>query len=138
MVRRVAVLLVEDDDSHREALVWLTGLDVVAVRTGAEALAHLRGEPRRWCLVVLDWWLPDMTEDHFRSKPQLDPRIARIAVAAVTGDAQARKAAERAGCIHFLVKPVEPEVVTELLTSHCRGLWLRSTAEEDCGRLARP
>ena len=45
MVRRAAVLLVDDDDSHREALVWLTGLDVVAVRTGAEAIAHLRGEP---------------------------------------------------------------------------------------------
>jgi len=142
MVRRDAVLLVEDDDSHREALealVWLTGLDVVAVRTGAEGLAHLRGEPRRWCLVVLDWWLPDMPGEHFRSKQQLDPRIARIAVVAVTGDARAREAAERAGCTHFLVKPVEPDAVTELLTSHCRGLWLGSTSEEDdCGCLARP
>src|SRR5262245_53129798 len=135
MVRRGAVLLVEDDDDHREALealVCLTGLDTFAVRTGWEALSYLRREPRLWCLVVLDWWLPDLTGEHFRRRQRADPRIADIAVVVLTGDARAKEAAERAGYAHFLVKPVEPEIVTALLTCHCRGLRVTSPSD-GCG-----
>lgn len=141
MVRRGAVLLAEDDDDHREALealVCLTGLHAFTVRTGAEALAYLRREPRLWCIVVLDWWLPDMTGEHFRRQQRADHRIADIPVAVLTGDGRAKEAAERAGFAHFLLKPVEPSVVTRLLMSHCQDLRATSTSDEcGCGGFAR-
>ena len=140
MVEHGAVLLVEDDEDNRgalEELVWLAGLDVVAVGTGAEAFAHLRREPGRWCLVMVDWWLPDMTGEHFRRRQRLDPRIADIAIAVLTGDARAKEAAERAGCAHFLLKPIDPDIVTEMVRSHCRGLRMTSTSDE-CGCAALP
>ena len=139
MVRRRAVLVVEDDDDHREALeafLCLTGLDAFAVRTGTEALTYLRREPRLWCLVVLDWWLPDMTAEDFRRRQRTDPRIAEIAVAVLTGDVRAKEAAERAGFRHFLLKPVEPALFTELLTSHCQGIL--GSASENCGCADQP
>ena len=133
MRHRGSVLLVEDNDDHREALEVLvssTGLDGVGVRTGAEALSQLREEPGRWCVVLLDWWLPDMTGEIFCSELRADPRIARTTVAAMTGDGRARGAAERFGIEHFFVKPFEPDIVTELLSSHCRGVQME---DDDCG-----
>jgi len=126
------VLLVEDNDDHRDSLaafVSSMGLDAVGARSGAEALSQLRQEPGRWCLVVLDWWLPDMTGEHFRRRQRLDPRIADVAVVAVTGDGRVRETAARVGFAHFLVKPVEPDLLAELLASHCQGV----RAKDDCG-----
>jgi len=132
MSGRGAVLLVEDNDDQRNSLAALVssmGLDAVGARSGAEALSHLRREPRRWCLVVLDWWLPDMTGEHFRRRQRLDPRIADVAVVVVTGDGRARETAARAGFTHFLVKPVEPDLLAELFTSHCQDVRVK----DDCG-----
>jgi CheY-like chemotaxis protein len=119
---RHAALLVEDHDDFREALKTLitdTGLDVVAVHSGAEGLAHLRREPDRWCLVVLDWWLHDMTGEEFRREQLADSRIAGICVSVVTGDARVREAAERLGVDQFLLKPVDPDAIVDLLSHHC-------------------
>ena len=119
---RHAVLVVENHDDFREALEVLvssTGLDVVAAHTGADALEHLRRDPRRWCLVLLDWWLADMTGDEFRAQQVADLRIADVCLAVVTGDASAKEKARRLGVEYFLLKPVDPEIVLQLLSHHC-------------------
>jgi len=136
MAHRGSVLVVEDNEDHREALaalVTLAGLDVVGASTALEALSHLRRQPGRWCLVVLDWWLPDMTGEDFCATLRADPRLARLAVAAMTGDVRARETAERLGLAHFLVKPVEPDIITALLSSHCRGVKAKVGTECGCG-----
>src|SRR5262249_56030974 len=115
MVRRGAVLLVEDDDDHREALeafLCLTGLDAFAVRTGTEALTYLRREPRLWCLVVLDWWLPDMTAEDFRRRQRTDPRIADISVAVLTGDVRANEAPQPPRSRHSFLHPHHTPLLT--------------------------
>ena len=136
MAHRGSVLVAEDNDDHREALaalVALAGLDVVGASTGMEALSHLRREPSRWCLVVLDWWLPDMTGEDLCAALRADPRLAHLAVAAMTGDVRARETAERFGVAHFLLKPVEPDLVTTLLSSHCRGVEAKVGTDCGCG-----
>src|SRR6185369_14309627 len=119
---RHAVLVVENHDDFREALEVLvssTGLDVIAVHRGADALEHLRRDARRWCLVLLDWWLADMTGDEFRQQQMADPRIADICLAIVTGDASVKENARRLGVGYFLLKSVDPEIVLQLLSHHC-------------------
>ena len=120
---RHAALIVENHDDFREALQVLietSGLDVVAVHSGAEALQHLRREPRRWCIVLLDWWLADgITGEEFLQEKTAAPRIAETCVAVVTGDARVKAAAERLGVDYFLLKPVDPDAVLRLLSHHC-------------------
>jgi len=119
---RHAVLVVENHDDFREALEVLvssTGLDVIAVHRGADALDHLRRDARRWCLVLLDWWLADMTGEEFRQQQLADPRIADVCLAVVTGDASAQEKARGLGVEYFLLKPVDPELVLRLLSHHC-------------------
>jgi CheY-like chemotaxis protein len=102
-----------------EVLVSSTGLDVVAAHTGADALEHLRRDPRRGCLMLLDWWLADMTGDEFRRQQVVDPRIANVCLTIVTGDASAKEKARRLGVEYFLLKPVDLEIVVQLLSHHC-------------------
>jgi len=119
---RHAALIVENDGDFREALqvlVETTGLDAVGVHRGEEAIQHLRAEPRRWCIVVLDWWLADMTGEEFLQQKNADRRTADICVALVTGDARVKAAARRLGVNYFLLKPVDPEIVLGLLARHC-------------------
>ena len=120
---RHAALIVENHDDFREALQVLietSGLDVVGVHRGPDALQYLRREPRRWCIVILDWWLADsMTGEQFLQEKTADPRIADICVAVVTGDARVKAAVERCGGDYFLLKPVDPDNVLRLLSHHC-------------------
>src|SRR5689334_18628102 len=119
---RHAALIVENDGEFREALQILVetiGLGTVGVHTGEDGLQHLRREPKRWCIVVLDWWLADMTGEEFLRQKNADRRTVDICVALVTGDAHVRAAAERIGVDYFLLKPVDPEVVLGLLSHHC-------------------
>jgi len=119
---RHAALIVESHDDSREALqvlVETTGLDAVGVHSVTEGLQLLRGEPRRWCIVIIDWWLSDMTGEVFLRETRADPRTADTCVAVVTGDARVKEAAERLGVTYFLLKPVDPDVVLRLLSHHC-------------------
>jgi len=119
---RHAALIVENDGDFRDALQVLVetiGLDAVAVHTGAEGLQHLRHPSRSWCLVILDWWLVDMTGEDFLQQMRDDRRTADKCVAVVTGDARVKAAAERLGVTYFLLKPVDPDEVLRLLFHHC-------------------
>jgi len=121
---RHAALIVEDHDDFGAALqvlVETTGLDAVTVHGGAEGLEHLAREPRRWCIVILDWWLDDMTAEEFLQQKHADRRTADICVALMSGDARVKATAERLGVSYFLLKPVDPDVVLRLLSHHCRA-----------------
>jgi two-component system chemotaxis response regulator CheY len=135
---RHAMLLIEDHDDTRDAFAMLAaeleGVDVVAVATGAEGLARLRRQPARWCLVVLDWWLADMSGEAFRREQLADPRMADVSLAVVTGDARVRGAARKLGIANFFLKPIDPDALFGLLTHHpaaARRSFLRR------GRVAR-
>jgi CheY-like chemotaxis protein len=130
---RHAVLLVEDHDDSRDAfqeLISIAGLDVVGVHSGHDALAHLRQNPGRWCLIVLDWWIRDMTGAEFRRQQLAEPAIRGICTAVVSGDARVRQDAERLGVDYFILKPIEPDVVFQLLSHHCSSSVSPATGTE--------
>jgi CheY-like chemotaxis protein len=80
------LLVVEDDDTERQAVVDLLGhsdIEIVGVATGAEALAALLDRPFE--CVVLDLRLPDMSGFDLLEKIQAEPALHNIPVVVFTG-----------------------------------------------------
>jgi|SRR5271166_1696737 len=80
------VLIVEDDDSAREALsdcLEMEGFSVAAARNGKEALDYLHGGPAPK-VILLDLYMPVMTGWEFREAQKKDATIADIPVVVVT------------------------------------------------------
>ncbi len=99
------ILLVEDDEAVREAIVDQledAGYSVAAVATGAQALMLLR-EGRPIDLIVFDLRLPVMDGWEFRIQQKGDLKLRRIPVIAMSGDASSKAAAVDADA--FLQKP---------------------------------
>jgi HAMP domain-containing protein/signal transduction histidine kinase/CheY-like chemotaxis protein len=92
-VRRL--LVVDDDETQREAIVELVGadssdVDVVAVGSSEEALQALEAEPPFDCM-VLDLKLPKMTGFTLLEKVKSDERFARLPVIVYTGKELTRR-----------------------------------------------
>jgi CheY-like chemotaxis protein len=114
-------LLVEDHADACEAfrlLIETHGYEAVGAQSGREAIGRLRAG-LRCCLIVLDWWLPDMRGDEFLRHLRSDPDSADTPVAVLTGDARARAEAIALGVRAAFLKPVDPECLIELLEGHC-------------------
>jgi CheY-like chemotaxis protein len=94
--RTKRLLVVEDNDIEREAVLELLGyedIQIVAVSTGDEALAAMRDQA--FDCVVLDLRLPDMTGFELLETFQAEPALAAVPVVVFTGkdlsrDEQAR------------------------------------------------
>jgi CheY-like chemotaxis protein len=112
------ILVVEDDDDAREAMVALLqmkGYRAVPAGNGREALDYLDQSPAP-DLIILDLWMPVMDGWHFRSEQIKNPRLAHIPVIVVT--ALSDRADVDAN--EVIIKPVD---VDRLLTSvghYCR------------------
>jgi CheY-like chemotaxis protein len=118
-----AALIVEDHPDVCEAfrlLIEAHGYEAVSAHDAAEALGRLR-VGLRCCLVVLDWWLPDMRGDEFLRRLRADPALADTAVAVLTGDARVRPEATALGAKAVFLKPVDPAELLALLEAHCPG-----------------
>jgi CheY-like chemotaxis protein len=89
---RHTALLVDEYPAARKSLQTLieaNGFAAVGAQSGGEALAQLRSG-LACCLIVLEWWLPDMTGGDFIRALHADPALADIPVATCTGDARMR------------------------------------------------
>jgi CheY-like chemotaxis protein/nitrogen-specific signal transduction histidine kinase len=83
---RKRLLVVEDNDVEREAIVDLLAHDdveITAVATGAEALAVLEGGTVECC--VMDLRLPDMTGFDLMARVQADPALRDLPIVVFTG-----------------------------------------------------
>lgn len=113
------ILVIEDNDDAREALVTalrLDGHEVHAARTGLEGIATAQRETPG--TVLIDIGLPDI--DGFEVARRLREILgARARLVALTGYGQAddRRRSEAAGFDGHLVKPVAAETITRLLMS---------------------
>jgi CheY-like chemotaxis protein len=80
------ILIVEDDDSAREALsdcLEMEGFRVASARNGKEALDYLHSSPLPK-IILLDLYMPVMTGWEFREAQKKDAAIAGIPVVVVT------------------------------------------------------
>ena len=112
-----SILVVEDDDDAREAIVAilrLTGYQAVPAADGEEALDRLHNLALP-DLILLDLWMPVMDGWQFREEQRKDPTLARIPVVVVTAlGAQATIDADE-----IITKPVDAERLLATVRNYC-------------------
>jgi CheY-like chemotaxis protein len=116
------VLIVEDDDDSRDALVALletVGVRARAAQSGGEALALLRRGPAP-CLILLDFRMRDLDGAAFLAELRAE-RAVEIPVVLITGDIEAAARARELGVQDVVVKPIDPGAIGELVVRHCGG-----------------
>jgi len=114
------VLVVDDDGALLELLtefLELQGIEVVAAKSGEEALQEIEG-PNPPDLVVLDIRLPGLSGNDVLRRMKENPRLARIPVAAMTG---MRPGEFQLVAVpdEFLAKPFDVEAFSAALTRMC-------------------
>lgn len=113
-----SVLVVEDDEDAREAMVALLqmkGYDVAGAGNGREALDYLDQAPPP-DLIILDLWMPVMDGWQFRSAQIRNPRLAHIPVIVVT--ALSDRADVDAN--EVIIKPVDVDHLLTKVDQYCR------------------
>jgi CheY-like chemotaxis protein len=111
------VLVVEDDEDAREALVALLqmkGYRAVPAGNGKEALDYLKKAPVP-DLIILDLWMPVMDGWQFRNEQIRDPRLAKVPVIVVTAlsdrtDIDANE---------IIIKPVDVDRLLIKVSQYC-------------------
>jgi DNA-binding response OmpR family regulator len=121
------VLIVEDDSDTRDLLAALlnsAGFHAVGAEDGLEALHLLRTvrhhAPAMPCLVLLDLNMPRLSGQEFRRAQLSDPNVAPVPVAVMSGAADAEARGLMLGAVATLTKPIDPDVLLDLVERHCR------------------
>jgi CheY-like chemotaxis protein len=111
------VYVVEDDSELRHTLgeaLEAQGYRVVATANGAEALAALRSDDARPCLILLDLMMPVMNGYEFRKEQRADPALAGIPVVVISAHARNGFDADA-----FLPKPVALRRLLAVIARYC-------------------
>jgi len=111
------ILLVEDDSDLRAAMVTLLESEGFEVVTAPDGLAGLKLLERIHvpCLILLDWWLPQLSGNEFLAKLRADPVKHGVPVVVLT----ASEATPPASVEGFLRKPFSVSRLLELVYSRC-------------------
>lgn len=113
-VRPPVVMVVDDDIGMRDSLVMVLeneGLQAVAARHGAEALATLGQMTHLPALIVLDLMMPVMNGWDFRAAQLADAKLARIPTLMLTAAGDADLMQPALGAAEILHKPIDLEVL---------------------------
>jgi CheY-like chemotaxis protein len=117
------VLIVDDNDDARETLARLLrmhGFTVAPAWSAEDALRHFR-QGFRPCIVILDLRMPGMDGWAFHDRMRLDPDLATIPVAIVSGHAEEENRARERGACQFMLKPADPTMLIAAVDRHCTG-----------------
>jgi CheY-like chemotaxis protein len=112
------ILIVEDDEDAREAMVALLqmkGYQAVPAGNGKEALDYLRRAPAP-DLILLDLWMPVMDGWQFRTEQAKDPRLAEIPVIVVT----ALSDRTDVDADEIIAKPVDVDRLLTSVNHYCK------------------
>jgi len=112
------VLVADDNAMLRRALeivLQLWGFEVTLVEDGSAALAAARAGQH--AAVVMDIRMPEMDGLEVARRLRADPRSSALLLLALSGSGEPedRSAALAAGFDHHLVKPVDPDLLRQLL-----------------------
>ena len=120
------VLIVEDDPDTREMLTTLLtteGFYAVGAEDGLEGLHLLRTVKRRApdvpCLVLLDLKMPRLGGNEFRRAQLGDPIVASVPIAVMSGAIDAQEHAETLGAVATLTKPIDLDVLLDVVRKYC-------------------
>ncbi|MGH8291376.1 MAG: ATP-binding protein [Steroidobacteraceae bacterium] len=114
------VLLIEDNRDARETfrmMLELAGHDVMEAEEGHRGLELLKTELPD--IAVIDVGLPGLDGYQIASSFRKEPMSNRVLLVALTGygTPDARERSRAAGFDHHLIKPIDPEVLRELMVS---------------------
>jgi CheY-like chemotaxis protein len=115
--REPHVLVVEDDEDAREALVALLqmkGYHAVPASNGRDALDYLQRAPKP-DLIILDLWMPIMNGWQFRERQIKDPRLADVPVIVVT----ALSDRTDVNANEVIIKPVDVDCLLSTVDRFC-------------------
>jgi DNA-binding response OmpR family regulator len=113
---RKRILCVEDDQDNSELMATLFELlnfRVVIASTSAEALRLSQSE--RFDLYLLDSWLPDGTGTQLCKQIRSFDPLTPILFLSADAYPQTQAEAFRAGAQTYLTKPVDPDVLKEMV-----------------------
>jgi DNA-binding response OmpR family regulator len=116
-----SVLVIEDDDDTRSALVevlLLENIRAIGAQDGAAAIDRFHNGLRP-AVIVLDLGLPLVNGEQFLKARRLDPALANIPVVVITG--REAKAEDFAGMNvkDVLRKPFDPWRIVEVVRPFC-------------------
>ena len=114
----VDILLVDDDDYLRQAMVDLLASDeytAVGVSNGLEALEWLISAERPPRLILLDLMMPVMDGWQFRKEQLRDPLLSPIPVAVLS----AKGNDPMDDGVEVLKKPIRPQLLLEVVARYC-------------------
>ena len=121
-LRDQVVLIVDDEEDVRESLrdvleAYIEHVDVIAAGSGREALAVLAERPVD--LIVSDYKMPGMNGLDFLAQARtLAPSVPRVIITAFPDMELAIRSINMAGIENFFTKPLDRELVIEVVRSH--------------------
>ena len=107
MKPNIKILLIEDDDGSREALLILlkaSGFAMTGCSSGKEGLAQLSGEP--FDIVISDLFLPDMNGIDILTKVKQDSPRTEVILVTGHGSAETAVQAMKKGAYDYITKPL--------------------------------
>src|SRR3954466_8764751 len=120
------VLIVEDDPDVREMLrelISAEGFHAVAAQDGLEALHLLRAvrhrAPEAPCLVLLDLKMPRLGGHEFRRAQLIDPTVASVPVAVMSGAADLEQRGRALGGVATVAKPIDVDALLNVVKRYC-------------------
>lgn len=125
------ILLIEDNPDARETfrmMLELAGHEVLEAAEGRSGLELLRSALPD--IAVIDVGLPGLDGYEIASRFRREPQSSRVMLVALTGygTPEARERSRQAGFDHHLIKPVDPDVLREIM-----GTGIASRASREPG-----